>query len=331
MKVKYAVHTLSATVAAALKTLHVLNILPAVALATIEFIEKFDSLFDIFNSSTVINKKSYRQAFTGAQHQLQFLQKMFDYILGLKVSKKGKDITNRVQVFKFWKLNIKSLQLLWIHMQNTLPDIKFLLTRRLNQDALENFFGKIRMLNGAAYTVTPAQFHFGFRKLFSTCYMTTETGNCAEDRDLMIMNVANYTANQNVHADVNQQDKRTSILVDDHDYRNISLSEQNAFRYVCGYLMRKCTMKHSCDICLNYAREYVDLNNNSYYCFFRAYESTENSMYGSLFMPTDDFVTYIKVLENNFFQNIETLILQKGVVANLIEIFSHVQFEHPLS
>ena len=56
--------------AAALKTLHVINILPAVALTTIEFIEKFDSLFDIFNSSTVIDKKSYRQVFTGAQHQL---------------------------------------------------------------------------------------------------------------------------------------------------------------------------------------------------------------------------------------------------------------------
>jgi len=34
-------------VAAALKTLHVINILPAVALTTIEFIEKFDSLLSL--------------------------------------------------------------------------------------------------------------------------------------------------------------------------------------------------------------------------------------------------------------------------------------------
>lgn len=90
MKVKYAVHVLSATVAAALKTLYVINILPAVVLTTVEFIEKFDSLFDIFNSSTVIDKKSYRKAFTGAQHQLQFLQEMFDYLSGLKVFSKKK-------------------------------------------------------------------------------------------------------------------------------------------------------------------------------------------------------------------------------------------------
>lgn len=331
MKVKYAVQTLSATVAAALNTLHVLNILPESSLATVEFIQKFDSLFDMFNSSTVTNKKSYKQAFTGTQQQLQFLQKMFDYISALKVVKKnGKDITNTVQVFKFWKFNIKSLQSLWIHIQNSLPDMQFLLTRRLNQDALENFFGQIRTLNGAAYIVTPAQFYFGFRKLFSSLYVTTGTGNCAEDRDVMIMNVNNYKA-ENLHTTLNKQDKGKPNLVDDHDYRNMNLPEQNAIRYVCGYLMQKCIKKHSCDICLKYAREYVDLNNNSYYCFFRAYETTENNLFGSLLMSPDDFVTCIKILENKFFQNIETLILQKDVVANLVELFSHVPFEHPCS
>lgn len=70
MKVKYAVQILSATVAAALKTLYVLKILSVNALAIIELIEKFDSLFDMFNSSTVTDKKSHKQAFTGAQHQL---------------------------------------------------------------------------------------------------------------------------------------------------------------------------------------------------------------------------------------------------------------------
>ncbi|KMQ88224.1 thap domain-containing [Lasius niger] len=38
---------------------------------------------------------------------------------------------------------------------------------------------------------------------------------------------------QNVHANV-KQDKGKAILIDDHDYREISLPEQNALRYVCG-------------------------------------------------------------------------------------------------
>ena len=87
-----------------MKTLHVINILPAVALTTIEFIEKFD-LFDIFNSSTVIDKKNYRQVFIEAK-QLQFLQEMFDYLSGLKVfSKKGKNIQMlriTIKVFQFF-------------------------------------------------------------------------------------------------------------------------------------------------------------------------------------------------------------------------------------
>jgi len=88
-------------------------------------------------------------------------------------------------------------------------------------------------------------------------------------------------------------------------------------------------------ICLKYAREYVDLNNNSYYCFFRVYESTENNLFDSLLMSIDDFVIYIYIyiyiytnFRNKFFQDIKTVILQKGIVTNLIEIFSHIPFVH---
>lgn len=115
MKVKYAVQILSATVAAALNTLHLLNILPVIALATVEFIQKFDRLFDMFNSSMLTDKKSHRQAFIEAQHQLEFLQEMLDYLSGLKVfSKKETDNTNKVQVFKSW-IFIKSLKSLWTY------------------------------------------------------------------------------------------------------------------------------------------------------------------------------------------------------------------------
>jgi len=54
---------------------------------------------------------------------------MFDYLSGLKVfSKKGKNIQMlciTIKVFQFWKLNINSLQSLWIYMQTTQLDIKF--------------------------------------------------------------------------------------------------------------------------------------------------------------------------------------------------------------
>ena len=78
----------------------------------------------------------------------------------------------------------------------------------------------MRTLNDAAYTLTPSQFYFGFRKLFSAFDLTTRTRNCAENHDLMLMNVANYKA-QKMYNKLNQQDKRKSILIDDHDYRNI--------------------------------------------------------------------------------------------------------------
>jgi len=77
----------------------------------------------------------------------------------------------------------------------------------------------------------PAQFYFGFRKLFFTFYLTMGTGNSIGDCDLKIMSVTDYKA-QNVHADVIQQDKEKPILI----------------------ITETCIIKHFCDICFKYAK-----------------------------------------------------------------------------
>jgi len=58
----------------------------------------------------------------------------------------------------------------------------------------------------------------------------------------------------------NTDDFIEPILLDDHDYREMDVNEHDVFRYVCGYVIRKCLQKHSCEICLQYARSYTDLN-----------------------------------------------------------------------
>jgi len=40
-----------------------------------------------------------------------------------------------------------------------------------------------------------------------------------------------------------------------HDYRSMDLPEENAFKYVCGYLIKKYTEIHSCDVCIKYVNE----------------------------------------------------------------------------
>lgn len=217
---------------------------------------------------------------------------------------------------------------MWKYLQNVSPEIEFLLLRRFTQDCLEHFFSDIRGLNGNAFNPTSIQFSNSFKKLFSIKYCTVKTGNCERDNTEIFAAITNFREKNNMDVESKTDDIK-QILLDDHDYRKMDVNEQDVFRYTCGYLIRKCIKKHSCEICLQYARSYIDLNQTSYYCFFKAYNSTKNNPFGSLFMPNDDFVMYIKTLEDLFYSKIEELIIQKHVVFKLINTFKDVPFSHP--
>lgn len=110
MKVKYAVQVLSASVASALRTLVTLGLLPSDALATAEFIENMDNLFDVFNSSNENSKKQHKEAFTGTESEQAFLLSLKTYLSNIKIyNKANKDLSNKVKAFDKWIHNINSL------------------------------------------------------------------------------------------------------------------------------------------------------------------------------------------------------------------------------
>lgn len=94
-------------------------------------------------------------------------------------------------------------------------------------------------------------------------------------------------------------------------------------------LFVNCLKVHSCDLCIKYSKEYVDLNDTSYYCFFRAYSSTNDNLFGNLCMPNNNFIEYIKTLENLFFEKINEYILQPSIINNFIKLFKQVEFVSP--
>lgn len=59
IKVKYAVQVLSATVASSMNHYIRFGVLPAAAIGTSEYIDRFDKLFVLINSSSVISSKIY--------------------------------------------------------------------------------------------------------------------------------------------------------------------------------------------------------------------------------------------------------------------------------
>ena len=167
MKVKFAVQVLSRSVANALLTMCELkieqfdNVQP-----TVEYLQMFDSLYDVMNSRTLsqqCSKAPLKEA--NEQKWKSIFEKAVTYISNLK-TQRGKNVlqSNRYAAFLGWRVNIKTINELYNYVVKT-GDLNFMLTFKLSQDPLENFFGSIRMACGNNNNPTSIQLKSAFQSL----------------------------------------------------------------------------------------------------------------------------------------------------------------------
>jgi hypothetical protein len=138
-KVRSAAHLLSETVGKALHYLGSHGRIKSVNWKpTADFIPLVDKWFDLLNSCSFEGKPS-RSPFRANQNQREVLEQMISFMSNARVCNK---------VYPFIRgLIITSKSLLSLfHDLNKLYDIKFIFTRRLNQDILEHLFGMIRQM-----------------------------------------------------------------------------------------------------------------------------------------------------------------------------------------
>lgn len=186
------------------------------------------------------------QAFMGTPEQIEFLNKMTTLFSRLKVlDKNGKNLTNTLKFIYGWKLTISSVLGLWNTLQKR--KFKFLLTRLLIQDCLENYFGQIRNACDNARNPTAIQFCRAFKNMFDLKYFDpTEGGNTLEDAaDILLAITPNILKKGTFLQEKNIQ---VVLKIKSNDYQNLETEEGNALVYVGGYFLRKCLLKHSCDI-----------------------------------------------------------------------------------
>jgi len=66
--------------------------------------------------------------------------------------------------------------------------------------------------------------------------------------------------------------------------------EENAFTYICGYLLKRCFVKHTCETCKHVLlKKNNDLNTLKLYSYFRAYDDIENT-FDHLHIPRSLFL-----------------------------------------
>ena len=181
MKVKYATQALSHTASAAIEIYVSLGRLPSSACGTAELFSKLGDTFDCLNSSTFNSPKIFRRPITSSSPHVKFLKEILKFVPKIRVINKStnKDVTNLLKCLNALQVTISAVFNLWHHLQSA--GQKFLLTRWLNQDCLEIFFGSVRQQGPNADNPTPVQFQRSFRKLFYKNILRQSSGNCAED------------------------------------------------------------------------------------------------------------------------------------------------------
>ena len=317
MKVKYATQILSHTVAASLCTYVSIGGLATSAMGTAQLLFKFDSLFDCVNVSTINSPKELKRAMTTTSSHQGYLEEAFTFIKELKVFERNEEVTGRIKCLKGWLVTIKAILSIWDQLHGNYG-FKFLLTRRLNTDPIENFFGSIRQQGGNSDNPTPIQFTRAFRKLFFSSFLNSSTGNCAEDFDNLLAQFAEAKSKKKSNVPIMAPVPKVVPHLDigTVDYRENEVSEnllkENPIAYVSGYLLRKCFKLHECSTCRGaMVTEKLDDSRNLL-CFFKEYEG------GGLLAPTASYLQYVIQLEDLFVKDFSMYTKSVGVGKSIL-------------
>ena len=297
MKVKLEAQVFSHSVSAGIFTYVTLQGLPSTALGTAEVLFKFNSIFDCCNSISFRDSKISRRPLTASSPHLKEMEDGIRFVQLIKVvnGATGEDHENKLRCLKGWCITSKAVSNLW-HKLNEEHDVTFLVTRQLNQDPLENFFGSIRQQGGNSDNPTPNQFKSAYPKLFHTNLLTVSAASCEQDENELLAQLSDIRELPEVPV----LEKPLKIASTDYSNEQVEnrVFKDNAMAYVAGYLLRKTYSKHKCEKCSVLSNNNGMENQNV--IMFKAYESS--STFSGLVVPSADMFAYAKQLEDAFME-----------------------------
>lgn len=102
--------------------------------------------------------------------------------------KRGHPINKRLQTIDNWVTTLESFIKLWTDLRDI--GVNFFYTRNLNQDPLENFFGRIRALNHRNNKPDPYTFTCSFKSLIISDVLGPHSAgsNCEDDVGVTLLN-----------------------------------------------------------------------------------------------------------------------------------------------
>jgi len=336
MKVSRAAQVLSQSVYAALLSYICSGEVDRRGMPTAHFIRKMDSLFDIFNSSGRFDRKLFRQALCDDSPSLKFLREMQSMFSSLTVL----GLKQQPPCIKGWLTSINALLILWEDVTSIESlDIKYLCTRKINQDCLENCFSVIRS-NGSngSFCATPdvESFTHGYKHvLVKSCLTNSNLSNCEVDGTELLVDF--------LTSDVSPQSTpHAGIVIDDADLiacptdtcaenpetrgnldrdagKPQTLAQASITCYVAGYVCHKYLKNHQCLDCAKaILGTCADIPARSTLLTrLKAYD-TSLSESGNLCIPSAGMLKFIESSEKMFVESFERVMQMPGVMSRLV-------------
>jgi len=329
MRVNLAAQVLSHSVAAGIQTLCHLGKLDKNAEHTAKFIDMFDKIFNSCNSRTIKSSQPMGHAVSKGSGHEEFFQDILAYLQVLKPARSKSELP----CILGWQITIKSIIELWTNLREE-KNYRFLLTSRLNQDCIENFFSMIRGSGGHRDNPDVMQFRSSFRYIAVDKLFVDNSGrNCESDLDHVLLDISSLSnlLKSRPHDDVHcvsssQVDHEVSCEMtceDDFDLQDFSeipdflpLEIENVLAYMSGYLLRKCGLKYTrgmCQTCIDLYTS-VRLPSSSQFSFLqqKAFKDT-----GCLVYPSIAFLEFTRKLEQLFQNSFDKLQHSSGILKRL--------------
>jgi hypothetical protein len=198
LRVKYAAQVLSHSVAAGVSFLaHLGGGSPDTdAIATAEFIERFDQLFNAFNSGNLCSKQKMGHGMSERSGHTTFLLETLDWLQTV-IPCSGKKKKKSLPCLSGWRMDIRALLGLWDDLKDN-HGLRFLMTERLTQDCIENLFSQIRGSGGHIANPSAAQFRtFIRRAMVDSIIVHKEQSNSKEDAAKFLLSVKDISRRGN--------------------------------------------------------------------------------------------------------------------------------------
>ncbi len=158
MNVRLAAQVCSRTVAVAIASAVSSGLMEKEALATSSFCQWINYIFDSQNSRDKKHPYPFKSALHVSSPRLDFLKQAALWLKSLRImDKEEKVINHRFRWIKGQCITLASIGQLTHHLYEKFGQ-EYLLTRRLCQDSLENYFAIIRQRNG--FNMNPTCYAF---------------------------------------------------------------------------------------------------------------------------------------------------------------------------